>query len=476
MTFYFYDLETSGFNPRQDRIMQFAGQRTDMDLNAIGEPDNILIKMTPDILPEPGAVLVHGLTPQRTLKEGITEAEFCKYLTSQVSTPETIIVGYNNIRFDNEFVRFTLWRNFYDAYEWSWKDNCSTWDLLDLVRMTRALRPEGIKWPFAADGQPTNSLEYISAVNKLEHVDAHEAMSDVKASIALARLLKQKQPKLFDFLLNIRGKQKVAPLVSSREPVIYTSGRYPSEFNKTTVAVMVAEKKDKSGALMYDLRIDPGEFKDLSASELARRWRAANSRDEEFPYFPVKELRYNRCPAIAPLDMMDQAGYQRLKLRPEIIAAHLKELQQIRGFGDRLLEALESMWPPSQPSLIVDEQKVDSQLYDGFIKEEDRTKMSVVRAAQPDELSKLELSFADERLSALLPLYKARNFTEVLTSDGRQVWQNFRRQKLLTGHPSLLDRFFAQINELSQTPGITRLKLNLLEELKAYGQTIKAAV
>ncbi|HXY18307.1 MAG TPA: exonuclease domain-containing protein, partial [Candidatus Nitrosopolaris sp.] len=137
MTFYFYDLETSGFSPREARIMQFAGQRTDMNLKPVEKPDNILVKMTPDVLPQPDAVLVHGITPQQTIAEGISEAEFAKYLTSQVFTPDTIAIGFNNIRFDDEFVRFTFWRNFMDAYEWAWKDSRSRWDLLDVARMTR---------------------------------------------------------------------------------------------------------------------------------------------------------------------------------------------------------------------------------------------------------------------------------------------------------------------------------------------------
>jgi exodeoxyribonuclease-1 len=220
MTFYFFDLETSGFSCRDDRIMQFAGQRTDMDLKPVGEPDNILIRMTPDVLPQPDAVLVHGITPQQTITEGITEAEFAKYLTSQVCVKDTVMVGYNNLRFDNDFIRFTLWRNFHDAYEWSWKERCSTWDLLDVVRMTRALRPEGIQWPFAPDGKPSNRLEYMTAVNKLEHANAHDALSDVSAAIDIARLVKGKQPKLFSYLLEHRGKNKIAPLVSSGRPLV----------------------------------------------------------------------------------------------------------------------------------------------------------------------------------------------------------------------------------------------------------------
>jgi exodeoxyribonuclease-1 len=451
--------------------MQFAGQRTDTNLNPIGKPDNILIKMTPDVLPEPGAVLVHGITPQKTQEQGVTEAEFCKYLTSQVFKPDTTTVGYNNIRFDNEFIRFTLWRNFHDAYEWTWKDNCSSWDLLDTVRMTRALRPAGIEWPFAADGKPTNSLEYISAVNKLDHVDAHDAMSDVKASIAVARLLKQKQPKIFDFLLNIRAKRSVRPLVTKADPLVYTSGRYPSEFLKTTIAVMVAEKEDKSAALMFDLRIDPDEFKELSVDELASRW---VDRSEDAPYFPVKLLAYNRAPAVAPLSVLDKTSLKRLSLHQKTINTHRQKLQKAKDFGDKLLEAHGKMWPPRQLGMVINEQKVDQQLYDALIKDEDKPRMSAVRAAKPEELAGWQSKFRDSRLNSLLPLYKARNFPESLTYQERQAWQKFRRQKLLTGKSSQADRFFAQLKEIAQTPGLTLVKKHLLKDLEEYGRSTTA--
>jgi exodeoxyribonuclease I len=467
MTFYFFDLETTGFSPRDDRIVQFAGQRTDMELRPVGEPDNILIKVTPDILPQPDAVLVHGITPQQTLLEGITEAEFAKYLTAQVAVKDTIMVGYNNIRFDNDFIRFTLWRNFHDAYEWSWKEGCSTWDLLDVVRMTRALRPEGMKWPFAPDGKPSNRLEYLTSVNKLKHSNAHDALSDVNAAIDVARLIKKNQPKLFDYLLSHRSKAKIAPLVSSRQPLVYTSGRYSSEFEKTTVAVMVAEKSDKSGALMYDLRIDPDEFKDFSAVELAERWKA---RGEDVPYFPVKELKYNKCPAIAPLSVMDEASYQRLKLHPELVKNHLNKLNDAGGFGDRLLEALDIMWPKRQPELVADSQKVDSQLYDGFVPDGDKDKLSVVRAAKPAELSSLDINFKDNRLKLLLPLYKARNFPKFLDDAEQKAWDDFRRQKLLDS--GQVQTFFKRLDDIAKTPGITAEQKYLLEELNLYAQSV----
>src|SRR4051794_2186078 len=105
-SFFFYDLETSGISPREARVMQFAGQRTDLDLKLIGEPVNELIKLSEDVLPDPDAVLITGITPQATLQDGITEAEFLELFHKDVATPDTIFVGFNTVRFDDEFMRY----------------------------------------------------------------------------------------------------------------------------------------------------------------------------------------------------------------------------------------------------------------------------------------------------------------------------------------------------------------------------------
>lgn len=471
MTFYFFDLETSGFRVREDRIMQFAGQRTDMDLKPIGEPDNILIKMTDDVLPQPDAILITGITPQATRAGGISEAEFCKYFTSEVMNEDTIAVGFNNLRFDNDFIRFILWRNFYDAYEWSWKNGCSTWDLLDVVRMTRALRPDGIKWPFASDGKPSNKLELLSAINKLEHANAHDALSDVNATIDVARLIKKKQPRLFDYLLNHRGKNKIAPLITSGRPFVYTSGRYPSEWEKTTIAVMVAPHPDRQASLVYDLRIDPEEFSGLSPAQLVERWSA---RGEDAAYFPIKQLTYNKCPAIAgDLRVIDKKAEERLGLHMEIINDHFTKLQKLDDFGDKLIEALNIMTKPRQPEMIVDEMRVDGALYDGFINDADKIKMSVVRAADADGLADLSLDFADDRLKYLLPLYKARNFPASLNEEDQAWWEEFKKRRLVDGgEDSTAARYFKRLGELAEQPGLSTEKQYLLEELQLYGQSI----
>lgn len=470
MNLFFYDLETSGFNPRSARIMQFGGQRTSMDLKPIGEPDSLLVKLTDDILPEPDAVLVHGITPQQTKADGLSETEFTKYFTSKVFLSDTIFVGFNNIRFDDEFIRFTLWRNFYDAYEWQWKNGCSRWDILDVARMTRALRPDGIKWPFDSEGKPSNRLELLSSINKLDHADAHDALSDVKATIAVANLIRQKQPKLFDYLLKIRDKTKVAVLVGKGEPFIYTSGYYPSEYEKTTIAVMVAAHPGKSAAIVYDLRVDPDEFTKLEPAELALAWQ---TRGKDAPYFPVKTLSYNRCPAVAPLSVLDNTSASRLKIDSKIIDANLAKLKKATDFVDRLVRAVEIMQPKTQPEMVVDPQKVDGQLYDGFVNDADKTKMRVVRAADADKLADLHLDFADERLQALLPLYKARNYPQSLSADERKQWEEFCRQRLLSGgDASRATYYFKRLSELSAQPKLDNQTKYLLEELNLYGQSI----
>jgi exodeoxyribonuclease I len=469
-SFFFYDLETSGVNPREARIMQFAGQRTDMDLKPIGEPVNVLIKLTDDVVPEPDAILITGITPQQTIMDGITEAEFLKLFYEEVAIPNTIFIGFNSVRFDDEFMRYLHYRNFYDPYEWQYTDGKSRWDLLDLVRMTRALRPEGIKWPVDVKGVPTNRLELLTKINGIDHESAHDALSDVHASIKLAALIKEKQPELFGYLLKMRDKKQIAELAEKGQPFVYSSGKYPSEFEKTTVVAPVAKHPKRQGVLVFDLRFDPNDFADMSVADMVAAWR--RRWDEEGVRLPVKTLQYNRCPAIAPLGVLDDKSAERIKLSKEIVEINFKKLKSA-NLAPKLLEALEQLDVLQQASFLQNEQDVDAQLYDGFIGDADKTKSSVVRAASAEELSGLDLKFSDKRLTALLPLYKARNFSKGLSDEERASWEQFREQRLLSGKQnSRMARFFNRLAELAAKPGLTAKDQYLLEELQLYGQSI----
>lgn len=407
-SFFFYDLETSGTNPREDRIMQFAGQRTDLDLNPIGEPANILVKVTDDILPHPFAIMVTKITPQDTLRDGISEAEFAKYITEEVFTPNTIVVGFNSVRFDDEFMRMLLWRNFYDPYEWEWRDGRSRWDMLDVVRLTRALRPEGIKWPVDKEGRATNRLELLTKMNGLEHAHAHDALSDVYATIAVAKMIREKQPALFDYLLKMRDKNEVKKLVNldNKQPFVYASGRYSGDFNKTTVAFPLTSGRH-GNVLVYDLRYDPEKL------------------DPEHTFPIVKELCYNKCPAVAPLGVLDKDnGWEKINLTREEIAENQRKLLAQPDFAEKMRTQYEER--PEFPRAKEPEQA----LYEGFLDDADRIKCSAVRNANARDLADFHPDFNDERLPELLLHYKGREFPESLSERETEQWQKYRQEKL----------------------------------------------
>jgi exodeoxyribonuclease-1 len=474
-SFFFYDLETTGINSRTGRIMQFAGQRTDMDLAPVGDPVNVLIKLTPDVLPEPDAIMVTGITPQATLQDGITEAEFIKLFEAEVSLPGTIFVGYNTVRFDDEFMRCLLYRNFADPYAWQWKDQRSRWDLLDLARITRALRPDGIKWPFAPDGKPTVRLEFLTKVNGLDHENAHDALNDVYASIAVAKLIKEKQPKLFSYLLDMRDKKRVAELVEGGKPFVYTSGKYAAETEKTTVVTMLAKHSKKNCAIVYDLRHDPAEFIKLSPQELAARLSWVKDKDAAPARLPAKALQYNRCPAIGPLSVLDGATQKRLKIDLKTIEAHRQKLAAAPDFAKNVLEAFDLHEKQRQTEWLTNDQDVDCQLYDQLYNDGDCRLLPEIRSSKPEDILGFEAKLQDKRLKTLLPLYKARNYPSSLSSEERLEWDNFCKQRLFAGGGnSRFAKFARRVQELAGTK-LSQNQQFALEELRLYAESIMPA-
>ena len=444
-TFFFYDLETSGLDSRADRIMQFAGQRTDLDLEPIGDPVNILVKMSEDTLPSPYAIMVTKITPQSTLTDGFTEAEFCKYVSEEIFTPGTIAMGYNSVRFDDEFMRHIFWRCFYDPYEWQWKDGRSKWDLLDVVRMTRALRPEGIEWPVTEEGKATNRLELITKLNKIEHKHAHDALSDVEALIDVTRLIKEKQPQLYSYLFKMREKRAVQQLINLEkpQPFVYSCGQYNSEYNKTSVAYPIAPAKN-GNVLIFDLRQNLDEL-------LAQ---------EEPKFYPtVKELKYNHCPAVAPLGVLEQGdGWQKIGLTKAQIEKNKAALLAHPDFIEQ--KRTENEERPEFPPAV----DAESALYDGFLDPSDKTRCDAVRVAKLNDLADFHPDFHDPRLPELLLHYKARNFERALTESEHQKWEEYRLARI----KSKQNEYIKAIQELAEKDGDSYI----LEELQLWYQSL----
>ena len=422
-SYFFYDLETSGLSAREDRIMQFAGQRTDFDFHPIGKPVNLLVKLSDDTLPSPGAILTTHITPQDTQRDGITEAELCRYLQNEIFIPGTVSLGYNSVRFDDEFMRHLFWRNFYDPYEWQWRENRSRWDMLDVVRMTRALRPEGINWPVREDGKPTNRLELITKENGISHESAHDALNDVTALIDVAKLIRDKQPKLFNYLFEMRKKANIKKLVNleNKTPFVYSSGHYDVGTLHTTVAFPLAPSKN-GNILVYDLRYN---LEELDGDAIAA---PKNS------YFPiVKELAYNKCPAVAPLGVLDSAdGWQKIGLTKEIVDKNLEILLKHPEFAEQMRTQDEDR-PEYEPPV-----DMEAALYNSFVPEIDKVRCNAVRNADANTLADFHPNFADERLPELLLHYKAKNFPTALAEEEMAKWEEYRQARLGRQAPKFL--------------------------------------
>ena len=466
--FFFYDLETSGLNARESRIMQFAGIRTDMELNQIGEPYNILVKLNDDVLPSPEALMVTGITPQETLADGYTEAQFSRILSEDIFTPDTITVGFNSIRFDDEFVRHLFWRNFYDPYEWSWKDGCSRWDLLDVVRMTRALRPEGIKWPVDEKGVATNRLELIASINEIDHFKAHDALSDVEALIAVTKLIREKQPQLYEYLLKMRDKNEIKKLVNLdyKQPFVYVSGRFDADYNKATVSFPLTSGKN-GNVVVYDLRYDPTEFIKLNSKDLAKKFYATweERKAEGFVKLPVKELQYNRAPAVAPMGVLSQSdGWKKIGLDEATVTKHKTILLENPSFAENIRSLFENReeFKKSPDS--------EAQLYDGFLPSGDKMRVESVRNANERELADFHPNFTDERLDSLLLHYKARNFPKSLAEDETIAWEKWRSEKIAAALPE----FVKSLQKLSTTV-TDENKQFVLKELHLWAESIMPA-
>ncbi len=442
-TFFFYDLETSGLSPRTDRIMQFAGQRTTMDLEPIGEPVNILVKLANDTLPSPDAIMVTGITPQSTQADGLTEAEFCKFVMEEIFTPNTIACGYNSVHFDDEHMRYCFWRNFYDPYEWQWKDGRSRWDMLDVVRMTRALRPEGINWPVTDDGKATNRLELITKLNGISHENAHDALADVNALIDVARLIREKQPQIYDFLFKMREKRAVQNFINLENPVPFVnSGSRCSGENSTSVFFPIAPGEN-SGVLVFDLHYNLDDW----------------LKDSENNTINVKELKYNRCPAVAPIGVLEQKdGWKKIGLDKETIEKNLKSLVAHPDFAERMREDFYKgeVFPPSPDS--------ESALYDGFLDDQDKVKCKVVSRATANDLADFHPDFHDPRLPDLLLHYKARNFENSLSESEHAAWEKYRVERIKNS----ANPYIKRIQELAQS-GADQY---LLEELQLWYQSL----
>ena len=474
-----HDYETFGADPQRDRPCQFAGIRTDLDLNIVSDPFTLYAKPAEDYLPSVQACLVTGITPQEAIQKGVSEAEFAAQIHAQFSEPETCVAGYNSVRFDDEVSRNLFYRNFYDPYEREWKNGNSRWDLIDVVRLTYALRPEGIQWPVGEDGKVSFRLEKLTEANGIQHEAAHDAMSDVYATIALAKLIKDKQPKLYSHAFGLRTKGAVKTFFEENggQPFVHVSSKIP--VTKGCCAMMyplMPHPTNQNAIICFDLRQNPKVLLDHSAEQLREMLYTKTQYDEdgkELTQRPaLKLVHLNKCPMVAPASMIKVIPEARLEawgLDLESMREHLKLLRSSRESLMHVRDVFESR----QDDPIIDDP--DLMIYrGGFFSPQDKAEMSKIRRMGVNELADCVTCFQDPRLEEMLFRYKARNFPEALSSDEHEKWLAFCFSRLMSSdHDCRNFKDFSQeLQDVASqvTPGSRHAQI--LEDLHLYGESI----
>ena len=462
-TLYWHDYETFGLNPGADRPAQFAGIRTDLDLNVISEANEWFCRPPDDYLPNPEACLITGISPQQALQQGVNESEFIRHINREFSQANTCVVGYNNIRFDDEVTRFTLYRNFLDPYQREWKNSCSRWDIIDLVRACYALRPEGINWPTDENDAPSFRLELLTQENNLAHSQAHDAMSDVYATIAMAKLIKEKQPKLYDYCFHLRKKNNVLNTlkVGSYTPVVHVSGMFPALQGCASYVLPIAEHPyNRNAVIAIDLNKDLNCLQTLSIAEIRHYLYTSNSDlPEGINRPPIKLIHINKCPIVAPAKTLTETRAEQLGIDSKQCRASLDLLKNNPDLAQKCQMVFAEEHAAAQ------NKTPEEMLYTGgFFSNHDKVLINQISTSTWEELAEHEYNFEDPRLKTLLWHYRARNAPQSLNIDEQEKWLR-HRQAYLQEHSQA---YIEKLDALALEYQTNLTKIELLQRLHNY--------
>ncbi len=469
-TLYWHDYETFGIDPARDRPSQFAGIRTDSQLDLVGEPLMIYCRPPVDRLPSPQACLVTGITPQQAREKGLLEREFAAQIAAEFLQPNTCVVGYNSIRFDDEVSRYLLYRNFYDPYEREWKNGNSRWDTIDMMRLARALRPSGIEWPNYQDGSPSFRLEDLTAANGLSHEDAHDALADVLATIEVTKLVKRAQPDLYRYVFENRLKARVAAQLDcrNRKPFLHVSSRLPRENGYLGLMVPLAPHPTNSNAILcFNLMGNPEPLLSWSAEKIRERLFTPTAElPENEQRIMLKAVHLNRCPVVATPKLLDAAAAKRLAIDVDRCETHWRQLRHsdlndklAKIFADRKFE---------------ESANAELELYSGFIPNSDKPLLAQVRRASGQLLATEPPPFSDTRYQQLLFFYRAVNFSDTLGAEERDDWRGHCRRQLVDGADGFrtLDEFQREVAAQQDSEQLTLRQREILDELQRWGEAL----
>lgn len=478
-----FDFETTGTDTVRDRPVQFACVRTDLDLEIVGNPTTLHCQPTPDHLPDPAACLLNGITPRFCREVGLPELQFVDAVQRELAAPGTISFGYNSIAFDDEIVRFMLWRNLMDPYAREWKDGCRRWDLLHLVRATCALRPETLEWPRNEDGTVSFSLARMSAANGLLHQSAHDALSDVYATLALARRIRERQPRLYAHCFSMidknlaLGEMDVAlhkPFIHVGRSIEPNTGPDTGRAAGVRILLPLARHPvNRNEVIAWDLAADPRQLLDIDAETLRRRLAPAGDEQTVEP-IPLACIAANQSPPVFQnLSVLSRERAAELGIDVAAALAHVPTMLGVLETVDlaRLLQAaFDRRAPECDP---------EQALYAGFIGNADRRALDMLRTMDPGNLAAFEPEFGDPRLGALFLRYKARHYPQALARRERDKWEEYRFDKLVSGECGnrTVAAVRAAVAGLRRGPAVADpAAAGLLDDVVAYTDSLAAEI
>ncbi|MGB3726745.1 MAG: exodeoxyribonuclease I [Glaciecola sp.] len=470
-----HDFETWGVNPSVDFPVQFAAVRTDEHLNILEDyvPINWMCTIPHDYLPHPQACMITGISPSLSVHKGLSEPLFAQRIYEQMSKHNTCVAGYNSMRFDEEVTRHLFYRNLFPVYEREYKHNNSRWDIIDLVRAAYALRPEGINWPLYEDGKPCFKLDRLTVENNISHESAHDALSDVYATIAIAKLVKQHQPKLFDYFWQLRRKQKVEQLLAQFQStlLVHISSFISAENGCCAIVMPICRHPNNNNAIIcIDVNSNIEMLRNTDSEQLKTLIYTKASAQSKPIFFTIAT---NKCPFIAPLNTLSAERAQQLSIDINAAKANYQKLKVDSSLINLVSEAFTQQHNNSNIT------NIDDALYaTEFPQPADMQLMEKVRLSEPEQLVVYQGAFNDNAINQRLFRYRARNFTQTLEEHELHAWQRHLQDRFTLDHKKeclSLREYFGEVERLMAEHANVPKTMQLLKSLQQYGQHISGA-
>lgn len=383
MSFVFWDTETTGINSAFDQILQLAAIRTDDDLNEIDRFE-VRSRLLPYVLPSPGALRVTGLTIDDLLDEAHPShyEMVCRIQSAFGSWCPSVFIGYNSLRFDEEFLRQAFYQCLHAPYVTN-TGGSKRADALALVQTAALLHPNSIAVPLNEKGKPTFKLDRLAPANSFEHANAHDALADVEATIFMCKLVKDRCPAVWERAVRFASKDTVSSFVDDADAFVLIE---PTRQAAKVVTALGTHPAQGNLTYCWNLEIDPRPYHGLDDAELVRELGKSGS--------PLRKLKKNAAPPLCSLD--DAPSHIVAEDQRELFEKRGRWVVADRAFVARVIAAavkLEKEYPPSP--------HVERQIYNGFWSAADSRRITAFHQADWTERGAIADQIEDARLSWL---------------------------------------------------------------------------